>query len=108
MITVKVYYNDQGLIDEYQVTGHADSVDEGFDNVCAMVSLTTQIPVLGLEQHLHRKLAYAVNEEDGILSVKLVDTPDEKTQAILATMVCGLKNLQQEFSEYLSTEEHRR
>jgi len=108
MIKVKVYYNDRGLIEEYQVAGHADSVDEGFDNVCALVSLTTQLPVLGLEQHLKRKLSYSVNEEDGILAVKLVDAPDALTQAILATMVCGLKNLQKEFSEYLSTEEHRR
>ncbi len=108
MIKVDIFYNQEGLIEEYQVVGHADSVEEGFDQVCAMVSLTTQLPVLGLEQHLKRKLTYALNEEKGTLSVKLKDKPDELSEAILQTMVCGLANLQREYGKYLSTEEHRR
>ncbi len=108
MIKVDIYYDDKGLINEYSVAGHADSVDEGFDTVCAMVSLTTQLPVLGLEQHLNRKLKYSMNVEAGSLQVKLVDTPDELTQAILQTMVLGLKNLNKEYPRYLDTEEHRR
>ena len=108
MIRVDIYYNDKGFINEYSVAGHADSVDEGFDNVCAMVSLTTQLPVLGLEQHLKRKLKYSMNIEQGSLQVKLVDAPDELTQAILQTMVLGLKNLKKEYPQYLGTKEHRR
>lgn len=108
MIKVDIYYNKQGFVNEYKVSGHADSVDEGFDPVCALVSLTTQLPVLGLEQHLKRKLTYAINQEDGILSVKLDDTADELSEAILQTMVCGLHNLCQEYPQYLSTKEHRR
>ena len=47
MIKVDIYEDDQGKIREYRVSGHADSNPEGFDEVCAMVSLTTQVPVLG-------------------------------------------------------------
>jgi len=108
MITVDIFYNEDNLIKGYKVTGHAESVEEGFDEVCALVSLTTQLPVLGLEQHLKRKLAYALDEEEGMLEVKLEDTPDDLTEAILQTMLSGLKNLQQEYPKYLSTNEHRR
>ena len=108
MITVDVFYNAEGLVEEYKVTGHANSVEEGFDEVCALVSLTTQLPVLGLEQHLKRKLAYALDEEEGMLEVKLEDTPDDLTEAIMQTMICGLRNLQEEYPKYLSTKEHRR
>lgn len=108
MIKVDIYYNSEGLIVKYQVAGHADSVDEGFDPVCALLSLTTQLPVLGLEQHLKRKLTYTVGREDGILSVKLEDAPDALSEAILQTMVCGLKNLVKEYPKYLNIEEHRR
>ena len=108
MITVDIFYNEDNLIKGYKVTGHAESVEEGFDEVCALVSLTTQLPVLGLEQHLKRKLAYALDEEEGMLEVKLEYTPDDLTEAILQTMLCGLKNLQQEYPKYLSTNEHRR
>ena len=52
MIKVDIYEDDQGKIREYRVSGHADSNPEGFDEVCAMVSLTTQVPVLGMEQVL--------------------------------------------------------
>ena len=52
MIKVDIYEDDQGKIREYRVAGHADSNPEGFDEVCAMVSLTTQVPVLGMEQVL--------------------------------------------------------
>ena len=56
MIKVDIYEDDQGKIREYRVSGHADSNPEGFDEVCAMVSLTTQVPVLGMEQVLSRTL----------------------------------------------------
>ena len=108
MIKVNIYYDQKGFVNEYSVVGHADSVDEGFDSVCAMVSLTTQLPVLGLEQHLKRKLKYSMNVEEGSLKVKLVDAPDDLTQAILQTMVLGLKNLKKEYPQYIDTEEHRR
>ena len=108
MITVDIFYNEDNLVDSYKVTGHAESVDEGFDQVCALVSLTTQLPVLGLEQHLKRKLAYALDEDEGMLEVKLESAPDDLSEAILQTMVCGLKNLQKEYPEYLNTKEHRR
>lgn len=108
MIKVDIYEDDQGKIREYRVAGHADSNPEGFDEVCAMVSLTTQVPVLGMEQVLSRTLDYSVDEEDGLLCVRLVDAPDDKTEVLLRTMVLGLKGIQKTYSDYLAIEEHRR
>ena len=88
MIKVDIYEDDQGKIREYRVSGHADSNPEGFDEVCAMVSLTTQVPVLGMEQVLSRTL--------------------DKTEVLLRTMVLGLKGIQKAYSDYLAIEEHRR
>lgn len=108
MIKVDIYEDDQGKIREYRVAGHADSNPEGFDEVCAMVSLTTQVPVLGMEQVLSRTLDYSVDEEYGLLCVRLVDAPDDKTEVLLRTMVLGLKGIQKAYSDYLAIEEHRR
>ena len=108
MIKVDIYEDDQGKIREYRVAGHADSNPEGFDEVCAMVSLTTQVPVLGMEQVLSRTLDYSGDEEDGLLCVRLVDAPDDKTEVLLRTMVLGLKGIQKAYSDYLAIEEHRR
>lgn len=108
MITVDVFYNEKGLIYKYKSMGHADTVEEGFDPVCAMISLTIQTPILGLEQHLKRGLSLKVNEEEGIIEVELQDKPDELTEAILATMVYTLADLSSQYPGVLHTKEHRR
>ncbi|MCH3949424.1 MAG: ribosomal-processing cysteine protease Prp [Acidaminococcus sp.] len=109
MIQVDLYYNKHGRIRRYTVSGHADANPEGFDEVCYAVSLNTQIAANGLNEVLHRQVKYSINEEDGSLSVALVGEPDAKTDAVLKTMVCGLRHLQKTYTEeYLRIHEHRR
>lgn len=108
MIQVDIYYNDQDKISGYRVSGHADSNPEGFDQVCALVSLDTQLPVLGMERVLRHKVQCAVDEADGTLEVRLEDAPNEQTEVLLKTMVCGLQELKRYYPQCLTTEEHRR
>ena len=108
MITIDIYRDDKGLINEYKVVGHADSVKDGFDPVCALISLTTQAPIIGLEEHLKRKLSLVIKQEEGILEVKLQNAADDLTEAILATMVLTLADLEKKYPEILHTKEHRR
>ena len=81
MITVDLFKNEQGLITGYKVSGHAGFAAAGEDIVCGAVSVLTQTPILGLEQHLKCQPSYHVDEEDGILEVNLNNTPNELTQA---------------------------
>lgn len=106
MIKVDIYCDEQGMITRYRVSGHAESVDEGADLVCNSVSVMTQVPIIGLEKHLKQKPSYKVDLEDGILEVALNSAPNELTQAILKTMVYGLKDLERQCSEYVRIKEH--
>ena len=109
MIAVDIYYNRHGRIRRYRVSGHAEYNPEGFDEVCYAVSLNTQVAANGLNEVLHRKVDYSIDQEDGSLAVRLVDEPDAKTDAVLKTMVNGLRHLQKSYSsEYLTIKEHRR
>lgn len=108
MIKIDIFKNAQKLICAYRVKGHAEFNPEGFDPVCALVSVITQTPIMGLEQHLKHELSYIVDEEDGILEVTLKKAPNELTQAILATMLYGLKGLAENYPEYIRIQEHRR
>jgi uncharacterized protein YsxB (DUF464 family) len=109
MIQVDLYYNEHGRIRRYTVSGHAEANPEGFDEVCYAVSLNTQIAANGLNEVLHRKVNYSIDEESGSLSVCLAGEPDARTDAVLKTMVCGLHHLQKTYSgQYLSIKEHRR
>jgi len=110
MITIDIYEDKfTGLVKKYKVSGHADSAKAGeFDTVCALVSMTTQIPILGLERHLQHKISYETDEVEGILFVELVDAPTELTEAILRTMCYGLTELQENFKEFIRIQKHRR
>ena len=60
MITVDLFKNEQGLITGYKVSGHAGFAAAGEDIVCGAVSVLTQTPILGLEQHLKCQPSYHV------------------------------------------------
>ncbi len=108
MITVDLLKNDQGLITGYKVCGHAGFAAAGEDIVCGAVSVLTQTPILGLEQHLKCKPLYHVDEIDGILEVNLNNTPNELTQAILVTMEYGLQGIAEQYPKYVRIQTHRR
>ena len=70
--------------------------------------MTTQTPIIGLGQHLKIKPLISVKEVEGILEVELQDEPDQLTEAILATMVYTLADLEKQYPKILHTKEHRR
>ena len=109
MIQVDLYYNEAGKIRSFRVYGHAEANPGGFDEVCYAVSLNTQVIANGLEEVLHKKVGYAIDQESGSLEVHLKEEPDELTEALLQTMVNGLRHLQKTYSKkYLSIKEHWR
>lgn len=108
MIIVDLFKNDHGFITGYKVSGHAGFAPSGEDIICAMVSVLTQTPILGLEQHLKYQPLYHVDETDGVLEVKLNSAPNELTQAILATMEYGLQDVAEQYSQYVLIKTHRR
>ncbi|BEU87390.1 ribosomal-processing cysteine protease Prp [Selenomonas sp. TAMA-11512] len=84
-------YRQNGRITGYDVTGHSGTADHGFDIVCAGISSLAQTALLGLGMHLHRKVDYHVASGD--LHVELLEAPDEKTDAILETMLLGIREI---------------
>lgn len=52
--------------------------------------------------------SYHVDEEDGILEVNLNNTPNELTQAILATMEYGLLGVAEQYPKYVRIHTYRR
>ena len=68
----------------------------------------TQTPILGLEQHLKCQPSYHVEEVDVSLEVNLNNTPNELTQAILATMEYGLLGVAEQYPKYVRIHTYRR
>lgn len=89
-------------ISGFSVKGHSGLAKKGKDIVCAAVSSLTQTAILGLGNHLKRDVLYKVNSGD--LFVNLVDEPDELTDAVLQTMVLGLREIEKLYPKILKIE----
>jgi len=83
-----VFKTENDRVKGFSVTGHANTAPHGRDIVCAGVSALTQTAILGLGEHLKKKIKYKA--ESGDLFVDMEDAPDELTDAILKTMKLGL------------------
>ena len=79
-------------ISGFSVKGHSNLDKKGKDIVCAAVSSLTETAILGLGNHLKRDVEYKVDSGD--LFVNLLDEPDELTDAVLQTMLLGLREIE--------------
>ena len=92
MISVKIFVNEDGMIDGYVVSGHSGTAARGQDIVCAGVSALTQSALLGIMEHLHRTVNYDI--ASGNLEMRLIESPNDCTEAILRTMYMGLAEIE--------------
>jgi hypothetical protein len=105
MTEVEIYRDAEGRITAFRSRGHAGYDVEGKDIVCAGVSALVQTAVLGLEEYL--RLEPSVEQEKGRLYCSLERDIflNREIDAILNTMVLGLKALEREYPQYLKVEE---
>lgn len=99
MIRVRIERDSMGHIRGFEAKGHAGAGPKGKDIVCAAVSVLTDSAFLGLDRHLRRQMEW--NADSGDISVRLIDAPDDLTEAVLATMVIGLKEIQKIYPDKL-------
>lgn len=99
MIRVKIERDSMGRVQGFEATGHAGAGPRGKDIVCAAVSVLTDSVFLGLDRHLHREMEWSADSGD--ISIRLIEAPDDLTEAILATMVLGLTEIQKIYPDRL-------
>lgn len=111
MVKVQVYRDHNGHVLTFQVSGHAGGRRRGeYDLVCAAISAVTQTALLGLGEYvgLEGRLDYEM-DADGWLYCRLPEdlSLEERvrTDAIIETMIIGLRSIETEFSNNLKVEE---
>ena len=92
MVRIRIFSDQDGKITGYSVTGHSGTAERGRDIVCAGISSLAQAALLGIGEHLHREVDYKVTS--GELMMRLKGAPDELTEAILRTMLMGLREIE--------------
>ena len=103
MTHIDVKRNGVGQIIECHFQGHAGAAPYGEDIVCAAISMLSQTSILGLHEVAKQAMEYQM--EDGELHILLSDPINESGQAILETMLLGIKNVADQYSDFVRVSE---
>lgn len=106
MIVAEVRRNPAGRVTGFTVTGHSGQAAHGKDIVCAAVTALSETAVLGL-RHVAVALPQ-VEMEDGFLRCELPPLEGEqetRAQAIVETMVLGLRDIARDYKRHLRVSE---
>jgi len=108
MIKIKVSTIKNRIIG-IEADGHANYADIGEEDiVCSAVSSVIQTAMLGLMQIAGIKLQYSRDDKKGYLNFslpqKITDIQEHDAQIILNTMLCGIKDLNEGFSDFIELE----
>ena len=104
-VTVKKRFD---RIVSVECDGHTNYGVSGEDIVCSALSSIVQTAVLGLLMVVLVELDMKRDDEAGYLKFtlpeKLTDEQDTQACAILDTMLCGISELNESFSDYIELE----
>ena len=103
MTHIDVKRNGVGQIIECHFQGHAGAAPYGEDIVCAAISMLSQTSILGLHEVAQQAMEYQM--EDRELHILLSDPIIESGQAILETMLLGIKNVADQYSDFVRVSE---
>ena len=103
MTHIDVKRNGVGQIIECHFQGHAGAAPYGEDIVCAAISMLSQTSILGLHEVAQQTMEYQM--EDGELHILLSEPINESGQAILETMLLGIKNVADQYSDFVRVSE---
>jgi len=107
MLKVHIYRDSEKKIYKYEAFGHCNFEEAGKDIVCAASSVLLQVAILGLNKYCG--LTPDVEILSGKLRCVLPFIEDHvkkcETQAILESMVIGLKEIKKQYPEYIKLKE---
>lgn len=101
MTKINVFRKD-GHIMALEVKGHAGLSHEGADLLCAAISALTQGALLGLKEVAQLETEFT--KGDGYLKFNIFEY-NEKSDAILETLIVTLKDLQKGYKRHIKMED---
>lgn len=110
MVHVNIVRNGAGQVVRFHADGHALAGDFGSDIVCAAISAVMITALNGLSEYvgLGDRLTYTMDDDAWLyckLPADLTDEEQLKAQAIVETMVIGLKAIELDHSDNIHVEE---
>lgn len=102
MIKALFEKNNDSIV-SINLSGHAESADEGYDMVCSAVSAISLTIANGITDVV--KVNPNLSLEDGFLSMdfkNLSQEDIEKSQVLMQTLLIGLKSIEISYGDYIT------
>ncbi|MDD3831827.1 MAG: ribosomal-processing cysteine protease Prp [Clostridia bacterium] len=103
-----VLTKNNGNIVQVSVSGHTGYGTSGSDILCSAISSIVQTALLGILDVVCVNVDFARDERNGQLTFAISSDMDESKmhdcQLILKTMLCGLSDLNTEYSDFMNLE----
>ncbi len=103
-----VFTKNNGKITRIECEGHTDYGVKGEDIVCASLSSIVQTAVLGVLGVAKVNADYSIDEEKGklvlVIPNNISDKQSEATQIILNTLLLGVSDLYEGYSDFIELE----
>jgi len=96
MITVKVFKRSDDF-KGFQVSGHAEYADSGYDIICAAVSVLTVNTANSIEALTGDRIEDY--EEDGFMSCRFPEGLSEGGRLLMNSMILGLQQIEANYDE---------
>ncbi len=107
MTTVTIYNDNSGMHTGFDVCGHAEYDDPGYDIVCAAISMLVTNTINSVETFVNLTIAYDADEESGVIRFRIKEAPNHDSQLLIDSMILGLSELEKNYKQNvtLKTEE---
>ena len=101
------FFDQDGRISGFTVSGHSGYAEAGADIVCAAVSTAVQFAEITIADVLGTRVKTKVNEEEARITLKLPATceDEEAVQAVLTGMMLTLCELRDQYPDYIEVME---
>lgn len=104
MIKVEVNRSKSGEVQSFAISGHANADVHGKDIVCAAISVLSQTTLIGLYEIAKIEIDYNIQDGNLVCKLPINLTNDERQKAniLLETMIIGIKNIYESYSQYIA------
>lgn len=96
MIKVTFFYNNDFKIKGFELKGHADYDEFGYDIVCSAAT-SNAVAVINSLENLQKVSVKDVIAEEGLISCLIEDTDIEKSQLLLQHLRLALEEISREY-----------